>query len=40
MKTLKDYKKYFSEKIAEIANDVTAIWEYLHSINHPSISLK
>ena len=33
-------KKYFSEKIAEIANDVTAIWEYLHSINHPSISLK
>ena len=33
-------KKYFSEKIMQISNDVTAIWAYLHSINHPSISLK
>ena len=33
-------KKYYSEKIMQISNDVKDIWEYLHSINHSSVEVK
>lgn len=33
-------KKYYSEKIMRISNDIRDIWEYLHSINHSSVEVK
>lgn len=33
-------KKYYSEKIMQISNDVKDIWEYLHSINYSSVEVK
>ena len=33
-------KKYYSEKIMQISNDVKDLWEYLHSINHSSVEVK
>jgi len=32
-------KQYFSEKIGEIAKDVRAIFDYVHTINQPSLPI-